>query len=98
MSQLLKKICKNCGRPFFTREKDKLFCEIKCEDFFKDGIKILYNPESGSVSFLNTNRKCKNCGKILEQRLKENKFNFEIRKFCSVSCATTYRRNKKKNE
>lgn len=96
MSQLLKKNCKNCGRPFFTREKDRLFCELRCQEFFKDGIKVCYRPESINVSFLNTNKRCKNCGKILEQRPKENKSNFELRKFCSVSCATTYRRNKKK--
>lgn len=95
MSAVMAKTCKNCGRSFLTREKDKLFCEIRCEDFFKDGIKVLYNPEN-MVSFINTNKRCKNCGKILEQRGKEHKSNFKLRKFCSVSCATTYRRNKKK--
>ena len=93
--KLLKKICENCGREFYTRDPNKIYCEIRCEDFAKDGIKV------ESVKIFNNNirkRDCKicmGCGEKMYRRDCEAYENWEKRKYCSLSCAAFHRKRKK---
>lgn len=45
MGQLVDKICKNCKRIFKTRDSKKDFCDLKCEEYYKDGIQVNYKED-----------------------------------------------------
>lgn len=103
MGQLVDKICKNCKRIFKTRDSKKDFCDLKCEEYYKDGIKVCCKEESEDKIKKNkeafkTHKVCKNCGDVFYPRKKEHKENFLNRQFCSKGCAKCYYHKKQKGE
>lgn len=75
MSQLVEKICKNCQRPFKTRDSQKIFCDLKCEEYYKDGIKVCCKEESEenfekTKEIFKSHKTCKNCGDVFYPRKK----------------------------
>jgi YHS domain-containing protein len=73
--QLLKKSCKRCGRPFFTYELDKTFCNDICEARFK------YDEHFGVEDYLKENSTyCENCNELIELK------GVKSRRFCNEYC------------
>lgn len=92
MGILLSKTCANCGRKFFTRDRNKIYCDVKCEDYAKDGIKVEYTEteqkEQEKVVYKKT---CPNCFREFTKRPHESYSGFTKRKCCSGVCGQQYR-------
>lgn len=93
MGSVIAKTCKNCGRPFLTRDKNKEFCDIKCEEDHRDGIVV--KPRANE--FVADTKVCKNCGKTFHRRYCEGLEVFEKRKYCCLSCANSGANKRKAN-
>ena len=100
MGQLIEKTCKNCKRIFKTRDSKKDFCDLKCEEFYKDGIQVDYKEDKIEKikEAFKAYKVCKNCGDIFYPRKKEHKENFLNRQFCSKGCAKCYYHKKRKGD
>ncbi len=73
--RLLKKSCKRCGKPFFTYELEKIFCNDTCESRFK------YDEHFGYKDYLKENPcYCENCNEFLDIK------GAKIQKFCDERC------------
>lgn len=88
MSAVMTKTCKNCGRSFFTRDKDKQFCNLVCEKLYADGI----TQRRRANEFIIEKKICVYCRRKFRRRYSESYETFEKRRFCSISCASRYRK------
>ena len=92
MGQVLNKICENCGKSFMTRDPEKKFCNVKCEDFAESGIKVDFKEEKIEKIYKNQVEKkiCRYCGMEFYPRKGEHRDNYLKRKFCSKSCSAAF--------
>lgn len=96
MGKLIDKICKNCKRSFKTRDSKKDFCDLKCEEYYKDGIQVEPEKEKPIKTEEIKSKICVFCGKVFRKKPSESDFVFEEKKCCSKSCAQKNRFRKLK--
>lgn len=93
MIAVMVKTCKNCGRSFLTRDKNKEYCDVKCEEDYRDGIVV--KPRANE--FVADTKTCANCGKIFKRRYGEGFETFAKRIYCCLSCANSGANKRKAN-
>ena len=84
MGAVIPKTCKNCGRSFLTRDKNKEFCDSKCEEWAKDGNAVDYCKEPQPRNTIT--KTCVGCGASFHPHRDESITNFNKRQFCCMSC------------
>lgn len=100
MGQLMSKTCKNCGKTFLTRDPEKIYCNVKCEDFAESGIKVDFKKEKIETIYDNNLEKkiCRYCGMEFYPRKGEHRDNYLERKFCCKSCAAAFHHREKRRK
>lgn len=95
MATLITKTCANCGRKFITRDRNKIYCDIKCEEYARDGIAVEIKEETEKKK-PRREKVCLYCGQVFVQKQFESNKTFESRKCCCGSCGQKYRMLKEK--
>ena len=100
MGQLMSKTCKNCGKTFLTRDPEKIYCNVKCEDFAESGIKVDFKKEKIETIYDNNleQKICLYCGMEFYPRKGEHRDNYLERKFCCKSCAAAFHHREKRRK
>lgn len=93
---IIKKQCANCGRTFLTRDSGKVFCDVRCEDYAKDGIKVEEQNFHETETYVSRYKVCLYCGERFKRRPGEFIDTWEARRFCCRPCATRFRLEAKK--
>lgn len=99
MATLITKTCANCGRKFITRDSNKIYCDIKCEEYARDGIKIQHEDKidyKEKMEGMNLVKICPNCGKQFTKKYEESYQVFLARKSCCASCGQQLRIKERK--
>lgn len=95
MGNVIEKHCANCGRVFYTRIKDKIFCDLRCEICFKEGTKVLPDIVEDTTEE-KPSKYCKYCGKKFYPRNRNDLYVFKDRLYCSRSCVQKSRHKNQK--
>lgn len=93
MGTLITKTCANCGRKFITRDRNKVYCDIKCEEYARDGLHVDYLPKEEKPVPIKI---CQWCGNSFTQKANESEYIFKMKKCCCGSCGQKLRAFKEK--
>lgn len=96
MGEIIARVCANCGRKFLTRDKTKIYCDCRCEEFAKDGIKVEQIDFVRVTQCHSTLKTCLFCGEYFKRGAEESERSFLKRKCCCRSCRQKLRQLQKK--
>lgn len=93
MGTLATRTCANCGKRFMTRDRNKIYCDLRCEEYAKDGISLEYKEK---IEPERPSKQCLFCGKTFYQKKYESDKLFNSKKCCCCSCGQKYRIQREK--
>jgi hypothetical protein len=95
MTSVVRLTCVYCGKSFMTRDKNKKYCNLKCQELDEDGL-ITSTPKKEKPKKEYPSKKCPVCGIRFFKRKVESTATFRKKTCCSQKCGQQLRAKKKR--